>query len=344
MKGWIIGTAALVLGLGLAFSANAQTQKVKRVPGVGEYLYDTSVALKHLQKGDLAKMEASLDRGFLKIKSMMDSPTPETETNEKGWGQLVWTQLMYRLQAIQDGVYDRELEFAERVALEGVAKGSLRLVERSVGRIRKLLEAKEVLGLDRQVDAFARGMFADDNSVGDYEAIIADFQERFRVRQEAVLARLESGKHPGIVDPDGLPAGSQYSAYAKHRARLKNEDFRLDEVFNVLAQYDPERVVKLAETRKNASSPTERREATNEIKVQLLVLEDALDAAENDPAVQDLIGWYERVGYLAFDQYSAGPDDFQELMVLIHRAKAVLKDQTQPETLRALYAMGAEIQ
>ena len=348
MKIWYF-VLILSLTLNLSAAASARPRPPQHSERVKIYLIEASAAWACLDEHSLADMEEALSRGFFEIEAMVDSYTPNHKPNrflkDRGWGQLVWTQIVFRLIAIRNGIYDQELRFAERVALEGVARHTLNLVETSVRRLYKLLEAKDAFGFDDQIDPFAQNMFATDDATIDYKGIISDFEEHFMRRKQAVIARLESGKRPGIVDPADIPRGTRYAAiYEQHRNRLDDEDRRLDEVLLSLVRYDPHRVRELVETVQTAHSADARQDAANELKLHLLVLENVLEASEKDPAVHRMIQYYERLGYLAFNPHEGYPDIFQDLMVLLHRAKRRLDTQTQPAALRDLYAVGELIQ
>ncbi len=316
---------------------------VGKSPQVEEYLVQASRAGRWLQEGDIAQMEAELKAGFNEIALMMESYHPDGKTNnylrQRGWGQLVWTQMMYRLLAIRDGLFDEELEFAERVALESVSSESLRSVEVAFARIQILMSAKEKLNLNQEIDQFAQGIFGGDANGTSYTALVDDFQARFTVRQAAVVARLASGQHRGIVDPAELPDGTSYAQiYREHQERLQGEN-RLDEIFGRLAEVDPERLGRLAEVAQNAPTAVERDAARNEVKLQLLLVEDSLAASENDPSVARMMKYYERWGHLAFEATAGYPDDFQEAMFLVHAAKSNWEEQTRTDNLRDLYTI-----
>ncbi len=327
----------------------AQHRTVERSPKVDNYLHEASYALEDLQERNLLKMEQSLGRGFLEIQNMVDSYTPDPRTNAylrlRGWGQLVWTQIMHRLMAIQNGLYEDELRFAERVALDRQARASLDLVETSVQRLYKLLEAKNKFGFDVEIDAFAQDLFKNDTHDVDYKDIIAEFQSTFLERRDAVVARIESGEHPGIFDPADLPKGTRYAKlYQEHLDRLSDETCRVDEIFIRLAEFDGNRLNQLMVEAQTAPSEATREAAKNEIKVQLMVFEDALDASETDPSFSNLMQYFERSGYLAFEPWGGYPEDFHDAMVLIHQAKSKLEEQTQPDALKNMYAMGDVLQ
>jgi len=323
-------------------SATAQTP-IKKSPQVVKYLLQANHAGNWLASGDLAQMEAALEPGFQEIALMMGSYHPDEKTNtylrQRGWGQLVWTQMMYRLLAIRDGVYDKELDFAERVALESVADASLQTVETSFARIQFLLTVKEKMGLDQEIDQFAQMVFASEDPDARYMVLVENFQTRFLQQQVIVKARLASGQHRGIVDPSELPAGTHYAqVYREHQERLANEN-RLTEIFSRLAELDADEMFRLAEVAQNAPTEQERDDARNEVKLQLLLVENSLDALEHDPAAADLVDYYDRIGYLAFEPNVTYPGDFEEVMSLVHAAKANIVEQTQPEHLRDLYAI-----
>ncbi len=77
----------------------------ERSPRVEGYLQDANAAMEHLSNNDLAAIEQALSPGFAEIEDMVatyPAPTDEhsrinTYLRERGWGQLVWTQIMVRL-------------------------------------------------------------------------------------------------------------------------------------------------------------------------------------------------------------------------------------------------------
>lgn len=335
-------TATLVLVIACLSLSPAWAQS-SRSPEVEKHMIEASLAGEWLSEGNLAEMEKALEPGFHSLTIMLSNYSPDRKTNiylrERGWGQLVWTQIMYRLLAIRNGVFDQELVFAERVALENVARSSLETVDISFARIQILLEAKEKMGLDKEIDQFAQGFFPEMDGEGAYQAIISDFRERFQGRRDAVIARLESEEHPGIVDPAELPTGTRYAEiYQEHKKRLGGEN-RLDEILNRLVQVDYRNLRKLADTARNAPSVAEREAAKNEVKLQLILVEDSLDASENDASMARLIDYFDHWGYVAFEPYGAYPDDFQGAMFLVYAAQRKLAEQSRPENLRDLYTI-----
>ncbi len=344
----MISKTTILTGVLIFFCATGWTEaQAQKSPQVEEYLVQASRAGRWLQEGDIAQMEAELEAGFNEIAQMMESYHPDGKTNnylrQRGWGQLVWTQMMYRLLAIRDGLFDEELEFAERVALESVSSESLRSVEVAFARIQILMSAKEKLNLNQEIDLFAQGIFGGDASGTSYTALVDDFQARFSVRQAAVVARLASGQHRGIFDPAELPVGTSYAQiYQEHQERLQSEN-RLDEIFHRLAGLDPAHLEHLADMAQNAPTAVEREAARNEVKLQLLLVEDTLAASEGDPSVARMMKFYDRWGHLAFESYSGTPDDFQEAMSLVHAAKSKWDEQLQPDNLRDLYAIADQV-
>ena len=340
-------TATLILVLASLSLSPAWAQR-SRSPEVAKHMIEANFAGEMLREGKLAEMEKALEPGFHSLTIMLGNYSPDLKTNiylrERGWGQLVWTQIMYRLLAIQNGVFDQELVFAERVALESVARSSLETVETSFARIQTLLEAKEKMGLDKEIDQFAQGFFTEMDGEGAYQAIINDFRERFQGRRDAVIARLESKEHPGIIDPAELPTGTRYAAiYEEHQKRLGGEN-RLDEILNRLAQVDSRNLRKLVETSRNAPSAAERDAAKNEVKLQLILVEDSLDASENDASVARIIDFFDSWGHTAFEFNGAYPDDFQGAMFLVYAARKKLAEQSRPENLRDLYTIADLVQ
>ncbi len=329
------------------FAAGWADAHAQKSPQVEEYLVQASRAGRWLQEGDIAQMESELEAGFNEIALMMDSYRPDGKTNsylrQRGWGQLIWTQMMYRLLAIRDGLFDEELEFAERVALESVSSESLRSVEVAFARIQILMAAKEKMNLNQEIDQFAQGIFGSEASGTSYRALVDDFQARFSVRQAAVVARLASGQHRGIFDPSELPVGTSYAqVYQDYQERMQSEN-RLDEIFNRLAGMDPARIEHLADVAQNAPTAVEREAARNEVKLQLLLVESTLAASDSDPSVARMMNFYDRWGHLAFDSYPGTPDDFQETMSLVHAAKNKWDEQLQLENLRDLYAIADQV-
>lgn len=342
---FMTATLALFFVLFSLLPAHAQRS---RSPEVEKFMIEANEAGRWLDEGNLAEMETALEPGFHSLTIMLSNYTPDPKTNnylrERGWGQLVWTQTMYRLLAIRNGVFDQELEFAERVALESVALSSLEAVDISFARIQTLLDAKEKMGLDREIDQFAAGFFPEMEGEGAYEAIISDFRDRFQGRRDVVIARLESEEHPGIVDPADLPLGTRYAEiYQEHQRRLGGEN-RLDEILNQLVQADTRQLRQLVEAAHNAPSEEEREDARNEVKLKLLLVEDSLDASENDASMARLIDYYNRLGHTAFDTGTANSDDFQGVMVQVYAAKQMLAEQSRPENLRHLYAIADQVQ
>ncbi|MEN8008338.1 MAG: hypothetical protein ABFS42_15085 [Candidatus Krumholzibacteriota bacterium] len=340
-------TATLILVLSFCALNSAWAQR-SRSPEVEKHMIEANFAGEWLNEENLAEMEKALEPGFHSLAIMLGNYSPDQKTNhylrERGWGQLVWTQLMYRLLAIQNGVFDQELEFAERVALESVARSSLETVETSFARIQTLLEAKEKMGLDKEIDQFAQGFFPDMDGAGAYQKIISGFRDRFHGRRDAVIARLESQEHPGIVDPSEFPSGTRYAKiYREHQKRLEGEN-RLDEILNRLVQVDSHKLRKLVETAQNAPSAAEREAAKNEVKLQLILVEDSLDASENDSSLARLIECFDRWGHTAFEPYGTYPDDFQGAMFLIYEAQRNLAEQSRPENLRDLYSFADLVQ
>jgi hypothetical protein len=312
-------------------------------PQVAEYLVQANLAGEWLDQGDLARMEAALEPGFNEIIEMMESYHPDARTNtylrKRGWGQLVWTQMMYRLLAIRGGLFDREMEFAEKVALESVAEAALQTVELSFSRIQALMGAMEKMSLDKEIDQFAAGLFEGGNAGSDYRSLVCAFRTRFVLRQSAVMARIATERHPGIIDPGELPMGTAVAqAYLKHVERMKSES-RLDEILNSLAESDPNPIRELADVAQNSPSAADRAAAGNEAKLRLLVTESSLNASEHDAEMADMLEYFERVGYLAYEPGGAYTDDVRSVMVLVYAAKRKLAAQTQPEKIRELYAI-----
>lgn len=340
----LLAALLLVLSSLSAGTAAAETGRAKKVE---LYLMEAETAGRWLtpESEDLARLEAALAGGFDEIEAMTATYLPDARTNaflaRRGWGQLVWTQLMYRLLAIQNGIYDRELDFAAEVALEGPARGALQTVETSVARIGVLLQAKEKFGLNEQIDAFAQSLFQAEGT--GYRDVVAAFDARFRERKVAVLARLESGRHPGIVDPAALPAGTLFAAtLQEHRQRMAGEN-RTDEVFRQLADFDAGRVNELAVAAAAEATPEARRTAANEARVELLVLEDVLDASETDATVQELLALFETQGFRAFSPYDASDADFRDTMILVEEARRKLQATLSPAALRELYELGKQV-
>lgn len=337
----ILGPVAACLVLTLAApAADAQTD---RAPQVAKHMVAARDAGEFLNDGDLAGMEDALAGGFRELELLLDSYQPDAKTNtylrKRGWGHLVWTQLMYRLLAVRDGLCDQELVFAERVALERVAAASLATVETTVARLDFLLRAKSILDLDRDIDRFAEGLLAESVSAPDYQALLASFSERFVRRQAAVVARLESGRHEGIVDPAALPAGTRYAReYQQHKARLESAD-RLDEILTRLAAADPSGIQRLAATARTAAQPAARAAARNELILQLLLVETSLDASEHDASLADMFEYFDSWGHMAFQSCGASPDDFQEAMALVYQARRQLDRHLGADELRDLYTL-----
>lgn len=331
-----------LLALVTASLVHAETP---RSPQVERYMREANYAGAFLDSGDVARMEQTLEPGYNEISLMIEAYRPSAETNNylrrRGWGHLVWTQLMYRLLAIQNGVYDRELEFAERVAMEAAARGSLRVVETSLGRIATLLKAKEEFGLSEDIDQFAQSLLGD--AATSYQEVFESYQMRFADRKKTVLARLALGRHPGIIDPADIPAGTVYAERcAAHRDRLQGEN-RVDEILNRLAEYDAGRVGELVDTVAAAKTATEKDAAVNELRVQLLFLEDSLAASESDPHIRELLATYEDLGYVAFSPLEGCSEEFRDVMLLVRSARHILHEQSDPVALRGLYALSETV-
>ena len=131
------------------------------------------------------------------------------------------------------------------MALDRVAAASLATVETTVARIDFLLEARTRMGLEAEIDSFAEGLLAESVSSPDYRELLASFHQRFDRRRAAVMARIASGEHEGIVDPAALPAGTrQAQVYQEHKRRLEGEG-RLDEILTRLAEADPSEIQRL---------------------------------------------------------------------------------------------------
>ncbi|MCB1183940.1 hypothetical protein KDM41_10935 [bacterium] len=315
----------------------------ERAPQVGKHMRAAHQAGEDLARGDLAAMEASLDAGYRELALMLESYHPDPQTNaylrRRGWDQLVWTQLMYRLLAVRDGLCDDELVFAERVALDRVAATSLATVETTVARIDFLLEARTRMGLEAEIDSFAEGLLAESVSSPDYRELLASFHQRFDRRRAAVMARIASGEHEGIVDPAALPAGTrQAQVYQEHKRRLEGEG-RLDEILTRLAEADPSEIQRLAVTARTADTAAGRDAARNELVLQLLLVETSLDASEHDASLADMFEYFDSWGHTAFESCGARPDDFQDAMSLIYTARRQLARHFGPDDLRSLYSL-----
>jgi len=336
---------ATVLGsclLALFFSSVVLAQNPQS-PQVQTYLQQASQAGERLEAGDLAGVEKILEPGFNEIALMMSTYRPDERTNaylrQRGWGHLVWTQLMFRLLAIRDGLYDHELEFAECVAVEEVAEASLQTVQISHTRLQILLAAIDKMDLGEEINRFAQAIFEGDDNPADYRALVTDFEARFTTRRKAVMVRLATGIHRAIVDPAALPHGTQYAqAYEEHRQRMAGEN-RIDEVLNRMAATDADEIQRLADVIQSTDDPVERDTARNELKLQLILMEDSLDAFTHDASVADIVRYVDRMGALGYLPYTAYPDDIQSVMALVHTARRKVKQQSRPENLRGLYTV-----
>lgn len=336
--------AALFVGcllfLVVASVASGQTLKA---PQVQTYLQQASQAAGPLEAGDLAGIEAALEPGFNEISLMMSTYHPDDRTNiylrHRGWGHLVWTQLMYRLLAIRDGVYDHELEFAESVPVQEVAEASLQIVQVSNTRLEIIMSIIDKLGLNSEIERFAQAVFADEAGTGDYQAMVAAFEARYASRRKAVLVRLATGIHRNIVDPAALPDGTEYArAYARHRQRLLGEN-RIDELLNCMAATDEAEIQRLATLVTSSDNPTEQAAARNELRLQLILVEDSLDAFEQDHAVAAMVHYVDDISRLGYIPGVAYPDDVQAVMTLVYTARQKMRQQSQPENLRGLYTI-----
>lgn len=318
-------------------SLSASAAETGRSDRVERYLRDAGAAMEQLAAGDLAAMEAALEPGFAEIEAML-ATYPRNESSsartnaylrERGWGHLVWTQIMVRLMAIRDGAYEHELAFAERVPLERVARASLATLDQSSSRIEVLMRAKDRFGFGAEVDAFARGLFPEGDT--DYRVLVADHRAVFQQRRGDVVARLESGRRPPIVDPASLPSGTRYAAaWETHQERLNSDETRLDEILVQLASYDPVRVERLVAT---------GGESLDAARVELLLFEDALCASEADPVVHRMIDLYEEKGAAAFEAHASTDVDFRDTMKLLDAAQRVLDDHADPQSLRGFYEL-----
>ena len=332
--------AVMISLICLSLTAQAQTIDSKKVE---VYLMEAEAAGQWLAEGgeNLARMEAALEPGFLEIKAMVASYKPDARTNaflvKRGWGHLVWTQLMYRLLAIRNGVYERELDFAERVALESMSRDALATVDQSVDRIFTLLEAKEKFGLSKELDGFAQGLFMDGESGTDYQTVVTDFRDQFQDRRAVVIVRLESGSQPRIIDPASLPLGTTYAADYQHQQQRLRGDNRLDEVFGRLAGYDAERIYEIVGALEISDSPAERENLLNQARVELLMFEEVLVATERDPSVQAMLTLYKEQSHQAFNPFGGCDADFRSVMVMVHVAKWKLESHANPKALRELY-------
>lgn len=329
----------------LLILANSAFSQVPQSPQVQSYLQQASQAAGPLEAGDLAGIEAALEPGFNEISLMMSTYHPDDRTNtylrQRGWAHLVWTQLMYRLLAIRDGIYDRELEFAERVAVEDVAKASLQTVQLSHTRLQVLLAAIDKMELGEDIEQFAHAIF-DGEDATPYQAMVTDFESRFSLRRKAVQVRLATGIHRGIVDPAELPDGTEYArAYEEHRQRLAGEN-RIAEVLNCMATADEQEIERLADVALTASDPTERDAARNELKLQLILVEDSMDAFDNDRNVAAMVQYVDNIDTFGYAS-TAYPDDVQTVKNLVTTARRKMQRQSQPEYLRGLYTIAESV-
>ncbi len=328
--------------VGLMFvilAPNVQAQS-SQSPQVQTFLQQASLAGELLEAGNLAGVEDALEPGFNEIALMMSTYHSDDRTNtylrQRGWGHLVWTQLMFRLMAIHDGVYDHELQFAERVSVQEVAESSLQTVQLSYTRLEIIMATIDKMDLGADIDRFAQTMF---DSGTDYRAMVADFEMRFAVRRKAVMVRLATGIHRRFVDPADLPHGTEYAqAYEEHRRRLAGDN-RIDEVLSLMAATDAGEIQRLAHVVRSTDDPAERASARNELKLQLLLVEDSLDAFENDDTVADMVRYVDRIDVLGYMPYVAYPDDIQTVMTLVYTAQRKMRQQSQPENLRSLYTL-----
>jgi hypothetical protein len=330
-------------------TTNTFAAEHERSPRVEQYLQDANTAMEHLANSDLAAVEQVLTPGFEEIEDMVETyvfssdkhSRINTYLRERGWGQLVWTQIMVRLLAVRNGVCDRELEFAARVAMERIARESLDTVETSMARVNVLLEAKALFGFSDEVDAFAQGLFPDSDETKGYQVLLSDYQDRFTAHRKTVIARLESGRIPGVVDPSVLPSGTRFAeTYEHHHERLQSEDTRLDEIFTRLAEYDHDQVAHLVAISDAVASTDERNAVLNQARMELLLFEDALGASESDPVVQHMLDVCERQESNVLAQQAHGDVDFQDAMILINSAQQTLGDQANAGALRNFYALG----
>lgn len=210
-----------------------------------------------------------------------------------------------------------------------------------MARIDVLLEAKDMFGLSDEIDAFAQGLFPDVDGGPGYQAILSDYQDRFIGRRETVIARLESGRHPRVVDPSVLAEGTPHAeTYARRHERLQAEASRLDEVFTRLAEYDQEQVAQLVVVGAEAASPAERDDVLDQARVEMLLFEEALDASDTDPAVQRMLAVYDQQEPDAVFMHAHGDVDFLDAMSLVGSARRALDDQASAASLREFHAMG----
>lgn len=287
----------------------------------------------------LANIEAVLEPGCIRIADMVATYRPVPKTNaylrKRGWGNLIFTQIMYRLMALDWGVYERELKLAENVALGGAAREALETMQTSLDRLSTLLEAGEIFGFYEDIHRNANTV------VPYYTGVIAEFEQEFLSRRKAVLARLDAGEKPGVVDPESLPPMSTHSLYyAHHQERLQGEN-RLDEILDCLARYDGECIGRFV-TRLDSLEPSPHRDfLLRNVEVELLLFEDALAESEGDSAVQDMLQLYDREGsQILVDPYGGYDHDLHELMMLMKLVREKLNTYGNLDALRVFHTLG----
>jgi hypothetical protein len=304
------------------------------------FMAQAEKAGKLLEEGaGLGSIEAALEPGYTRITNMVATyrPVPKTNTylRKRGWGNLVFTQIMYRLMALDWGIYDKELALAEDIALGSAAREALQTVQTSLDRLSDLLQAGEILGFAEDIDRNAHTV------VPYYADVMAEFEQEFLSRKELILARLEAGERPRVVDPESLPPTSTHALYyAYHQERLQGEN-RLDEILDCLDRYDGECLEQLV-ARLDSLEPSPSRDfLLRNAELELILFENALTESERDPAVQNVLQLYDREGAeILVDPYGGYDPDLQDLMELITSVREKLHTYSDLDALRVFYTLG----
>jgi len=243
-----------------------------------------------LDRDNLIALEEGLTTGIELIQSQFMggeyAPATQRYLEKRGWRNLVWHQIFYRLRAFQSHFYEAELAFADDVYYADEAHKALTNLETSLARLEYLFQVGKSLGAENDIDNIAQTI------VPDYRETIAEFRGELARRGELVLARLDQVEIKGSLDPVLLADDALLTErYEVLHARLQGKNL-INSILDRLVTFDPDMFDRLLEVADTAKTRPSAEFLLNISTLQAITLEEALvDAQLNWAALQESFDW-----------------------------------------------------
>ncbi len=329
----ILSSATVLIAPARAQSASPRTR--------ANVLVDDTAANHCLQTRDLAGLERSLTAAQARFDALhpAEFTSPQNQQSmlrslrEDLWPHLLWALFNYRLRALEAGLYRDTLDLAGRIAPPDAARETLRLVHDSYDHLSCLLPLVERPGCFDVFDPPAQSILPD------YPDAIVAFGASLTQQEPLLLARIERGERPQVVDPATFAADP---SVASRYEELQDEfagDQRWAPILGTIVSYDPQTVQDLVVYADTTAQRPDAEFLLNAAAARLLAFEDALVAAQTDSSVRLLFSLFDQRAHWYTSPLAGGLSAERDAFALVAR----VRERMAAMDLRAFYATGDRV-